>query len=69
MDCVKPAVFEPLPVLPLTQKARGKLHQELQIMFKMGYAMGATAQEKVDRYEEIERLLAEDRAQNPDKYR
>lgn len=43
MDCVELAVFEPLPVLPLTltQKARGKLHQELHIMFKMGYAMGA----------------------------
>lgn len=56
-------VFDPLPSkLPLSDKTRGKLKRELELMPKFGFARNATAAEKSARAEALADLLEADLA-------
>lgn len=53
--------FDPLPTkLPLSDKARGNLKRELELMPKMSFARNATSEQRAERARAVEGLLEAD---------
>lgn len=53
--------FDPLPTkLPLSDKARGNLKRELELMPKMSFARNATSEQRAERARAVEALLQAD---------
>lgn len=61
-------IFDQLPTkLPMPDKTRGKLKRELELLPKMSFARGASAEQKAQRMVAVEDLLDADLAARKNK--